>query len=103
MKFRAIHLTTTGIIQTAGASLGIIAAVAFTGGHPSLAVLIGLAVIPLNLTLALIQIVTRMFFFDHSSPSQISDMGTYWWYLFVGWLSTTAFIGWQWPPIFISL
>ena len=56
MQLRTLNLKHTGIVQATGALLGILSAVIFPdGGHPSLAVLIGLVVIPLNLLLALSQ------------------------------------------------
>ncbi len=61
MQLRTLHLKITGIVQATGALLGILSAVIFPdGGHPSLAVLVGLVVIPLNLVLALVQIVTSV-------------------------------------------
>jgi len=101
MQFRAIHLKITGIVQALGALLGILSAVVFPdGGHPSLAVLIGLVVIPLNLILALLQIVSRLLFFIGSSPGRSAASDAYWGYLAVGWFSTAVFVSWQWPPLF---
>jgi hypothetical protein len=101
VKIRSAHLKATGIIQAVGATLGIASAIVYTGGHPSLAVLIGLAVIPANLLLALMQVVAVLFSFTGYSAGEISPHGTYWWYLLMGWTSTAAFVSWQWPPLFI--
>ena len=77
VKSRAVHLKITAVIQTTGAAFGIVSAVVFTGGHPSLAVLIGIALISINLLLALMQVVARMFFFASCSTGEMSGHGTY--------------------------
>ena len=104
MEVRALHLKFTGIVQITGALLGILSGVMIDplGGHPSLSVLIGLAVIPMNLVLALAQIVILLVLLKRSSSGQVTKPELSWAYVVAGWLSTIAFIGWQWPPLFFS-
>jgi len=101
MQFNGLNLKIMGIVQTTGALVGILSAVIFPdGGHPSLAVLVGLVVIPLNLFLALVQIVTRLFFFTGTLRGGALAGDAYWRYLAAGWFSTIVFVSWQWPPLF---
>ena len=65
-----------------------------------MAVLIGLIVIPLNLILALVQIVSRLFFNTSSSLGGDAARDSYWGYLAAGWFATAVFVSWQWPPLF---
>ena len=104
MEVRALHIKFTGIVQVTGALLGILSGVFLDplGGHPSLSVLIGLVVIPLNLVLALAQIVIFLMILMRRSPGQVIKPELSWAYALVGWLSTVAFAGWQWPPLFFS-
>jgi hypothetical protein len=101
MQLRALHLKLTGIVQATGALLGILSAIIYPdGGHPSLAVLIGLVVIPLNLFLALVQIVTALFLFTRPSLREVVERESFWGYIVAGWFLTAAFVSWQWPPLF---
>ena len=101
MQLRTLNLKHTGIVQATGALLGILSAVIFPdGGHPSLAVLIGLVVIPLNLLLALVQIVTALYLVIRPSPTDVGERMYFPGYIFAGWLLTAAFVSWQWPPLF---
>ncbi len=102
MKIRALHIKFTGIVQTTGALLGILSGIFIDplGGHPSLSVLIGLVVIPLNLVLALVQIVILLVLFKRQSSGQVIKPKLS--CVVAGWLSTVAFVGWQWPPLFFS-
>lgn len=104
MKVRAFHVKFTGIVQITGALLGILSGVFIDplGGHSSLSVLIGLAVIPLNFVLALAQIVILLVLLKRPSSGQLTKPELSWAYVVAGWLSTVAFIGWQWPPLFFS-
>jgi len=104
MKNRALFVKYTGIVQMTGALLGILSGVFIDplGGHPSLSVLIGLAIIPLNFVLAFIQIVIlvvrlKQSYFGQMGKTQLSGF-----YVVGGWLFTVAFVGWQWPPLFFS-
>jgi len=101
MRFRILHLKITGIVQATGALLGILSAIIYPdGGHPSLAVLIGLVVIPMNLLLGLAQIVSALFLFTRPSLHKVVKSKSFLRYIVVGWFSTAAFVSWQWPPLF---
>jgi hypothetical protein len=102
MKVSALHIKFTGIVQITGALLGILSGIFIDplGGHPSLSVLIGMVVIPLNFVLALAQIVILLMLFKRPSSGQVTKPKLLWAYVVAGWLSTVTFIGWQWPPLF---
>jgi len=104
MKNRALIIKYTGIVQATGALLGILSGVFIDplGGHPSLSVLVGLAIIPLNIVLAFVQTVIFVVLLKQSYSRQMTQMKLAGVYVVAGWLLTFAFIGWQWPPLFFS-
>ncbi len=104
MKNRALFVKRTGIVQATGALLGILSGAFIDplGGHPSLSVLVGLAVIPLNIVLAFVQIVILVVLLRQSDSGHMTQMKLAGVYVAAGWLLTLAFIGWQWPPLFFS-
>ena len=86
MRLRTLDLKLTGIVQATGALLGILSAVIFPeGGHPSLAVVVGLAIIPLNLFLALVQIGTALYLVIRASPTDVGEQPFIRGYIVAGW------------------
>ena len=104
MKNRALFVKYTGIVQATGALLGILSGVFIDplGGHPSLSVLVGLAIIPLNIVLAFVQTIIFVVLLKQPYSGQMNQMKLAGVYVVAGWLLTVTFIGWQWPPLFFS-
>ena len=104
MKLKSKHIIIMGIVQVVGPFLGILTTFYDpTGGHPGLAVMMGLVVFPLNLLLAVVQIIIAlMLLMKPSFRSQMEPMHC-WGYVATGWFLTILFWAWQWPPLFISI
>ena len=104
MQLKSKHIKMSGIVQAVGALLGISTAfVDPTGGHPSLAILIALPVFPLNLLLAVGQIIFGIMLLNNPSLRVQMESMHCWGYVAAGWFLTVLFFVWQWPPFFISI